>query len=98
MKKEFEINDILVSCSIWDTAGEEKFRAMTKMYTKDAQCAIVMYDITQHATWKAVNYWIKQLRDETDDPTIIVVGNKLDLIEKDQSQRAISFDEVQVRI
>ena len=73
-KKNFTINDEIYEVAVWDTAGEEKFHSLTKIYTRGAHCAIVMYDITLHSSWQAVNTWIDEL--DTDECQIIIVGNK----------------------
>jgi len=92
-KKNFTINDELFEVAVWDTAGEEKFHSLTKIYTRGAHCAIIMYDITLHSSWQAVNTWIDEL--DTDECHIIIVGNKYDIVEKQPNKRQISFDEVQ---
>ncbi len=73
-KKNFTINDEIYEVAVWDTAGEEKFHSLTKIYTRGAHAAIVMYDITLHSSWQAVNTWIDEL--DTDECQIIIVGNK----------------------
>eukprot|EP01084_Bolivina_argentea_P224720 379928_1 len=92
-KKNFTINDEIYEVAVWDTAGEEKFHSLTKIYTRGAHCAIIMYDITLHSSWQAVNTWIDEL--DTDSCVIIIVGNKYDIVDKHPNKRQISFDEVQ---
>eukprot|EP00483_Globobulimina_turgida_P002739 UN02744 len=92
-KKNFTINDEIYEVAVWDTAGEEKFHSLTKIYTRGAHCAIIMYDITLHSSWQAVNTWIDEL--DTDSCLIIIVGNKYDIVDKHPNKRQISFDEVQ---
>mmetsp|Transcript_82467 Transcript_82467/g.101159 ORF Transcript_82467/g.101159 Transcript_82467/m.101159 type:complete len:200 (+) Transcript_82467:27-626(+) len=94
-KKEFEIKGITYDVAVWDTAGEEKFHSLTKIYTRGAHCAIIMYDITSHQSWKAVNTWMNELLSNEDECEIIIVGNKLDLVAQDPSKREIEFTEVQ---
>lgn len=73
LKKTVNINGTLFEVNLWDTAGEEKFHSLMKMHTNGAHCAIVMYDVTIHSSWKAVNRWLSDL---TDDCVVIIVGNK----------------------
>jgi small GTP-binding protein len=74
---------------IWDTGGSERFRAMLPLYYRDAQAAIVVYDIAQEKSFKGVNYWVDELCKKCDPEKIVIAlaGNKCDL---DDSQRKIS--------
>ena len=76
--------------SIWDTAGEEKFRAVTKNYFKDAQGALIVFDLTNKETFIKLSEWIEFVNDASPaDVVITLVGNKSDL----DSQRKVSFEE-----
>jgi Ras-related protein Rab-5C len=46
---------------LWDTAGEEKFRAMLSLYYRDASAAVIVYDITQSETFQSVRSWLSEL-------------------------------------
>ena len=46
---------------LWDTAGQEKYKALTPMYYRDAVGAIIVYDITSTPSFEAVKSWIKNL-------------------------------------
>ena len=50
---------IQVKLHIWDTGGSEKFRAMIKLYYKDAAAAIICYDLAEEKTFNSVYYWIQ---------------------------------------
>ena len=68
---------------IWDTAGQDRFRAITKNYYKGAHGIILLYDVTNQKTFDNVKNWIYQIKDEvTDKVCIILVGNKIDKEEK----------------
>ena len=66
---------------IWDTAGQEKYRALTKFFYKDAVVVILVYDITRVDSFENMkNYWYKQLQENFDKSIVIgVAGNKSDL-------------------
>ena len=75
-----------IKFEIWDTAGQERYRSLTRMYYKDANAAILVYDITRKKSYEEVkNYWYEQIK-ENSSPNIILViaGNKSDLIEKEE--------------
>ena len=51
---------------VWDTAGEERYRGLAKIFYKDAAIAILVYDITKRKTFEEIkNYWYKQIKDNS---------------------------------
>ena len=75
----------MVKIQIWDTAGQDRFRSITKNYFKGAHGIVLLYDITDKGTFESVRNWIKQIKEEVDDNVcIILVGNKIDLEDKRQ--------------
>jgi small GTP-binding protein len=65
---------------LWDTAGQEAYRSITHTYYRDANCACVVYDLTQMRTFEAIGSWIDDVRKFCPRNCLIVlVGNKLDL-------------------
>ncbi|CAL9195531.1 unnamed protein product [Musa hybrid cultivar] len=87
------VDDKVVKAQIWDTAGQERYRAITSAYYRGAVGALVVYDVTRHATFENVERWLKELRSHT-DPSIVVmlVGNKADL----RHLRAVSLEDAEV--
>ena len=72
-KKEYKIN-------LWDTIGQEKYRSLTKIFMKDSNTVIFVYDITKRETFESLNYWKKIIEEILwNDITLGVVGNKIDL-------------------
>ena len=58
-----EFPDKILDLEIWDTAGQEKYRSLTRLFYKEAKIALVVYDITLDETFKEVKeYWIPELR------------------------------------
>lgn len=69
-----------IKLQIWDTAGQESFRAITKSYFRGATGALLVYDISRRATFTHATEWLEELRDAADSNiSIILVGNKCDL-------------------
>lgn len=75
----------IVKFEIWDTAGQERYKSLAPMYYRNANCALVVYDITQPSSLDRAKSWIKELQKQANqDIVIALVGNKLDLEESRQ--------------
>ena len=79
-----ELNRSL-ALDIWDTVGQERFRALTKYFYQGAKMAILVYDITRKATFDSIKgEWYEQLKDYGDSDVIIgIAGNKSDLYDEE---------------
>ena len=65
-KKKISINNIDYIIKLWDTAGQEKFKALTKFFYKDAAIVILVYDITRRESFDNLkNYWYNQIKENT---------------------------------
>ena len=75
-----------ISLDIWDTAGQEKYKSLTKFFYKDAAAAILVYDITQKYSFENMkNYWYGQLQEFGSKNIILgVAGNKCDMYDKEE--------------
>ena len=70
---------------IWDTAGQEKFRSLTKIFIKDAKIVIFVYDITTKKSFEEVDFWVKTVKDILGtEPVFGLAGNKKDLFQFEQ--------------
>lgn len=71
---------------IWDTAGQERYRSLAKIFFKDANAAIMVYDITRKASFEGLrSYWVKSLQESTSKHIVLAVcGNKSDLFEQEE--------------
>ena len=79
-----------VNITIWDTCGQEKYRAMTNLYFKDSNGIILLYDVIDKNSFYGINSWLNEIYKNIneDEISIILVGNKIDL-----EQRSISYEE-----
>ena len=70
---------------IWDTAGQEKYKSLTKFFYKDAAVAILVYDITIRQSFDNIkNYWYEQIQMNGDKNMVLgIAGNKCDLYESE---------------
>ncbi|CAO3651334.1 unnamed protein product [Cunninghamella blakesleeana] len=82
------VNDQQVKLQIWDTAGQESFRSITRSYYRGAAGALLVYDITRRETFEHLSTWLQDVRDHANPNTVImVIGNKSDLDAKRQVSR-----------
>ena len=78
--KQIDLDDRLIKLQIWDTAGHEKFRTITTSYYKSAHAIIILYDITQKASFDHIRNWITEIDKFGKQGVLkVIVGNKLDM-------------------
>ena len=76
------INDKLIRVKIWDTAGQEQYKALTKNFYRNSDGVIIVYDVTNKSTFEKVQEWVQSIDEYTDSEKNIqkvLVGNKIDL-------------------
>jgi Ras-related protein Rab-21 len=82
------IDNITVKLQIWDTAGQERFKAMAPMFYRNANAALIVFDITSVQTFESMQGWVLELKKNVDNPMVLcVVGNKIDLAKNRQVSR-----------
>ena len=75
---------------IWDTAGQESFKSITRSYYRGAAGALLVYDITRRDTFTHLTRWLEEVRQNGNpDMTIMLIGNKSDL----DTRRQVSLEE-----
>ena len=88
--KNIEISSKTFRIQIWDTAGQENFRSITRAYYKNSVCALVVYDISSRDSFNNVTSWIEDCKNQSPKTIFIVlVGNKSDLEDK----RQVTYEE-----
>ncbi|KAL4706274.1 hypothetical protein ACJJTC_017441 [Scirpophaga incertulas] len=84
------VDDARVKLQVWDTAGQERFRSMAPMYYRNANAALLVFDISSLNSFQAIKGWVKELQSNVPEPMVMsVVGNKCDL----ESSRAVPHAE-----
>eukprot|EP00823_Brevimastigomonas_motovehiculus_P000360 TRINITY_DN10447_c0_g1_i1.p1 TRINITY_DN10447_c0_g1~~TRINITY_DN10447_c0_g1_i1.p1 ORF type:complete len:255 (+),score=52.01 TRINITY_DN10447_c0_g1_i1:91-855(+) len=85
VSKTMYLEDRIIRLQLWDTAGQERFRSLIPSYIRDSSVAVIVYDITNRASFLNVDQWIEDVRTERGtDVVIMLVGNKTDLQDKRQ--------------
>ena len=90
--KEFKTkNGEIMKVEIWDTAGNEQFRAVNKIFMKSSKIVILVYDITKPNTFESLKYWYEEVvkLNNKEEMIFAVAGNKSDLYE----EQNVSADE-----
>lgn len=87
------IDNNQIKLQIWDTAGQESFRSITRSYYRDAAGALLVYDITRRESFNHLGRWLEEARQNGNpNMTIMLIGNKSDL----EHRRAVSTKEGEV--
>ncbi|GMF32836.1 unnamed protein product [Phytophthora fragariaefolia] len=80
LDKRLLVDNRRVALSLWDTAGQERFHALGPIYYRDADGALLVYDMTDAESFRKVRTWVRELRRIVgDDIAICIAGNKSDL-------------------
>uniref|UniRef100_A0A1B0B9M6 Ras-related protein Rab-25 n=1 Tax=Glossina palpalis gambiensis TaxID=67801 RepID=A0A1B0B9M6_9MUSC len=78
--RSVKVDGITIKVQVWDTAGQECYRALTSAYYRGAVGALLVYDIAKRMTYENIDRWLQALRYHVDrDIVIMMVGNKSDL-------------------
>ena len=73
---------------MWDTAGEEKFRSLTKIFIKDAKIIIFVYDITKEKSFNELEFWVNSAEEMLWEESIYgLAANKIDLFNEQKVER-----------
>ena len=89
--KDIEIKNKNIRIQIWDTAGQEKYRAITRNLFLKVLGVLIIYDITNEKSYNNLKTWVQLIREDCGSHMqIIIVGNKCDL----DSERKINQEEV----
>lgn len=64
---------------IWDTGGQERYRALLQLYYRDADAALITYDVTNARSLENCEYWVNELRRTEENCILCLVANKIDV-------------------
>ncbi|CAL9061872.1 ras-related protein Rab5A-like [Musa acuminata AAA Group] len=86
------VNDETIKFEIWDTAGQERYHSLAPMYYRGAAAAVIVYDMTNAASFTRAKKWVQELQAQGSPNTIMALaGNKADLVEA----RQVSVEDAQ---
>lgn len=96
-----EVEQKKMKLSLWDTAGQETYKSVTRSYFRGASGALLVFDITRRNTFESVTGWLNDLRHMAEEGIVIIlVGNKADLAEQStdiegNNRRAVTKEEAE---
>ncbi|XP_019059988.1 ras-related protein Rab-26 isoform X3 [Fukomys damarensis] len=77
--KVLDVDGMKVKLQIWDTAGQERFRSVTHAYYRDAHALLLLYDVTNKASFDNIQAWLTEIQEYAqDDVVLMLLGNKVD--------------------
>lgn len=80
--------------SLWDTAGQETYKSVTRSYFRGASGALLVFDLSRKATFQHVTDWLNDLRQIAEpDIVVILVGNKADLAQDEDNKREVTKED-----
>lgn len=89
--------ETVIKFEIWDTAGQERYKSLAPMYYRNANAALVVYDVTQQDSLIKAQAWVNELKNKVGDEDLVIclVGNKVDLCdeESEEDKRAVGTEE-----
>ena len=83
LSREIKISGKIIKLQIWDTAGSDRYRSITKAYYKGSKIIFLVYDVTNLNSFKNIKKWISQIKEELSNKiSIVLVANKIDMPER----------------
>jgi small GTP-binding protein len=81
--------DKVIKLQIWDTAGQESFKSVTRIFYRGAHCVFLTYDVTREDTFVNLAQWLSEVKQHaTEDVRIYMVGNKSEM----EEQREVTLE------
>ena len=84
LETKFKLKDgNVIKVILWDTAGQERFHSAALRIMKVVQGIILIFDITNKKSFQNINNWLKEIKENFEEPCLILFGNKVDTDKKD---------------
>ncbi len=83
-----------IKVQVWDTAGAESFRSITRSYYRGAAGALLVYNVAHRASFEHAQGWLEDVRKHAEEGvSIVLVGNMRDLVEDEEVAEAEDVEE-----
>ena len=84
MSKNLKFGEKIYRINVWDTAGQEKYHSLTKIFLNEAKIAFIVYAINSKKSYQKIDFWYNLLKESCGDILVAIIGNKRDLYEVEQ--------------
>ena len=85
-----------IKAQIWDSAGQERYKAIVAGHYRRAAGALIVYDVTKRSTFEHATSWLQNIKEMAEKNCITyLVGNKIDLVDINEKNREVSTEEAQ---
>ena len=84
MSKNLKFGEKIYRINLWDTAGQEKYHSLTKIFLNEAKIAFLVYAINDKNSYEKIDFWYKLVKESCGNILISLIGNKKDLYEEEQ--------------
>jgi GTP-binding nuclear protein Ran len=88
---DFHTNEGVIGIHCWDVAGQEKFGYLRQGYYRDADAAIIMFDVSCMVTYKSVKRWYDEIVAVCGEIPIVLVANKCDVTKREVSPESVTI-------
>ena len=95
--KPFKYKNTNYTIDLYDTAGQERFRSITKVYYKNGEGYFIVFDLTNENSLNSIQYWVDSIKEHLQEPKFIILGNKDDLKDKKISDEIINNELNKIR-
>ena len=98
-ENEGTVSSKIVKVNLTDTAGQERYRALTKSYYKNSDAALILYDITEEKTYNNIDSWIDSINEsintDKEKYTMFLLGTKIDLVTSGKKEREVNKEDAE---
>ena len=84
MSKKLKYGEKIYQINLWDTAGQEKYHSLTKIFLKESKIAFLAYAINNSISFEKIEFWYDFVKEACGDIIIGIIGNKKDLYEEEE--------------
>ena len=98
--KYYTFGNKIYRINVWDTAGQEKYHSLTRIFVKDSQIALLVYAINDYSSFEKLDYWYDMVKDACHNVVFSIIGNKIDLYaeekvdQKEAKEKANKFNAI----
>jgi len=89
--REVNLGGKRVIMGLWDTAGSERYEAMSRMYYRGARAAVICYAVNDAESWTRLKFWVNEIKRLEENCRIYVAATKIDLLQGQNKARAVDY-------